>query len=110
MIYVSPTPQRLVGQIIVVCTYAIEGKDRFPDDMTFDEGFESISKSIEHLRSRLTSDRSDKLISMSAQAKVHFEVGEVKLGASLMQDMEQVAKGEPPFAYPKDRYIWGISS
>ena len=106
MIYVSATPQRLVGRIVVVCTYAIEGKDRFPEDMTFDEGFESIDKSIEHLQSKLTSARSDQLISMSAQAKRHFEAGESKLGAWLMQDMERVIKRESPFAYPEHLYRW----
>ncbi len=33
-----------------------------------------------------------------------LEAGDVKLDASLMQDMEDVALGTAPFAYPKDRY------
>ncbi len=106
MIYVSPTRSRLIGQMVVVRTYAIEGKDRFPDDMNFEEGFESIRKSLEHLRRTLSDEVADQLLDMCAEAKSHFEAGETHLGAGLMQDMEQVVRGAPPFAYPPDLYRW----
>jgi hypothetical protein len=106
MIYVSPTRSRLIGQMVVVRTYAIEGKDHFPDDMSFEEGFESIRQSLEHLRQKLSGELADQLLSMSVQAKSHFEGGGTRLGAGLMQDMEQVLRGAPPFAYPRELYRW----
>lgn len=106
MIYIAPNLKRLSGRIVVVCTYAIEGKDRFPDDMSFDDGFESIRQSIIALGAKLGLEHEADLIDMNLTAKGHFEAGETKLGASLMQDMEQVVKALPPFAYPQPLFRW----
>ncbi|WP_296819241.1 hypothetical protein [Brevundimonas sp.] len=90
----------------MVWTYAIEGMDKFPSDMSFEEGFESIRLGIENLRWRLSPAVADQLSSMAEQAKAHFDAGEIKLGARLMQDMERVVGKQPPFAYPKELYRW----
>ena len=106
MIVISQTPRDLIGKIVRVCTYAIEGKDRFPDTMNFEDGFESIRQGIIHLREKLPTGLADQLLDMNKQAKLHFEVAETKLGAWLMQDMEQLLNKREPFAYPEELYRW----
>ena len=109
MIVIAQTPKDLVGKIVRVCTYAIEGRDRFPDTMSFEEGFESIRQGINNLREMLPAGLADQLLDMNAQAKLHFEVAETKLGAWLMQDMEQLLTKKEPFAYPNQLYRWARS-
>jgi hypothetical protein len=78
---------------------------------TYDEGWESLSQSLDHLRGTLGQVRYAQLVDMVAQAKTHYDA-EAKdehqgfLGSWLMQDIEQVVKGKSPFAYPAELYRW----
>lgn len=92
---------------------------------TYDEAWEELQQSLHHLRSKLGEERYAQLIEMTAQAKAHYDAAyqagfvrrdpvcsgdpgldDIKLGSWLMQDIEQVVKGKPPFAYPAERYRW----
>jgi hypothetical protein len=106
MIVIPQSSKDLVGKIVRVCTYAIEGRDKFPATMSFDDGFESIRQGLFHLREKLPLGLADQLLDMNAQAKLHFDKAETKLGAWLMQDMEQLLRKKEPFAYPDELYRW----
>lgn len=98
------------------------GDQQYPTEFqTYDEGWTSLSQSIDHLRGKLGEARHAQLVDMVAQAKAHYDEGyalndrtvevlpgfdHIKLGSRLMQDIEQVVRGKPPFAYPKDLYRW----
>lgn len=105
MITISETPSDLVGEIIGVCTHSIEG-DYPTKYQTYDEAWDNLHQSLDFLRAKLGELRVAQLADMADQAKAHFDAKEIKLGARLMQDMEQVVKGRPPYAYPKDMYRW----
>jgi hypothetical protein len=65
------------------------------------------------------------MLDMATQAKAHFEEGyakgyvrkpgdtsvpgleDVKLGSWLMQDMGELLRGRPQFAYPPELWRWG---
>jgi hypothetical protein len=133
VIVIRKTLGQLSDQIVGVCTYSIEGD--YPTDFrTYDEDWENLRLSLAHLRDQLGEARYAQLTEMAARAKAHFEKAytqagwevpgnsgidrvnrirpgdpghsEIKLGAQLMQDMEQVVKGKPPYAYPEDMYPW----
>lgn len=95
----------LVDQIIGVCTHSIE--DDYPTPyQTFDEAWDNLGQSYDYLRDKLGERRYTQLVDMTAQAKAHFLAGETRLGGRLMQDMEQLVKNKPPFAYPEELYRW----
>lgn len=78
---------------------------------TYDEGWEELSQSLDHLRGKLGEARHTQLVDMAAQAKAHYdaEAGDEHqgfLGSWLMQDIEQIVRGKPPFAYPEELYRW----
>ncbi|MGE0178396.1 MAG: hypothetical protein AB7O91_01080 [Sphingomonas sp.] len=78
---------------------------------TYDEGWESLNQSLSRFRTTLSEARHAQLIDMAAQARAHFDAEaqdehEGFLGSWLMQDIEQVVRGKPPFAYPEDMYRW----
>jgi hypothetical protein len=123
MIFVSYKPSELVKDIIVLTTDAL--RESWPKDqlMTFDEGFEGIRQSLRLMKEKgkLAPAVADQLLEMTETAKAHFEAGyafgpyqkrddpgfeQVALGAWLMQDMEHVAVGKPPFSYPAKLYKW----
>jgi len=133
MIALRKTLSQLSDQIVAVCTHSIEGD--YPTEFrTYDEDWQNLYLSLDHLRNKLGGMRHAQLTEMAAQSRAHFdrayaqagweiagharvgqhnrlkpgELGhsEIKLGAQLMQDMEQVVKGKPPYAYPEDRYPW----
>ena len=108
MIFVRRNIRDLVGLIIVVTTDAC--RDEWPRSnvMTFDEGFESIRQSIQHLRGKLGDALARQLLEMTEQAKAHFEDGEIRFGGRLMQDIEYVAQGKKPFAFPEEMYRWPL--
>jgi hypothetical protein len=98
------------------------GARRYPTEFqTYDEGWESLRQSLDHLRKKLGEARYTQLVDMAAQAKNYYDEGydlgergkevipgfdHIKLGSRLMQDIEQVVRGKPPFAYPEELYRW----
>lgn len=73
---------------------------------TYDEAWDNLAQSLEHLRGRLGEERYAQVVDMVAQAKAHYEAREIKWASWLMQDIEYVVKGKPPFAYPNEMYRW----
>jgi len=91
---------------------------------TYDEAWESLFASLSNLRLKLGELRYAQLVEMGTQAKSHYRdaydmnpsrvrlssdtpgLNELKLGSWLLQDMGQVIKGKPPFAYPPELYRW----
>ena len=92
---------------------------------TYDEAWDNLRQSLDHLHGKLGVSRHAQLQDMAAQAKAHYDAGfakmpeagarpapgepafeDIKLGSWLMQDMEQVVRGNPPFAYPEELYRW----
>ena len=74
---------------------------------TYAEGWTSLLQSIDHLRGKLGEVRHAQLTYMAVQAKAHYDLQESdehqgRLGSWLMQDIEQVARGRLPFAYPEE--------
>ncbi len=85
---------------------------RYPTEFqTYDEAWEELRLNLDRLRKKLGDVRYAQLTEMAAQAKAHYDA-ETKdehqgfLGSWLMQDIEQVVKGKPPFAYPEELYRW----
>jgi len=78
---------------------------------TYNEAWESIFQSLDKLKGRL-GDRYEQLVDMAKQAKTHYDAAEHELSDQafwaswLMQDIEQIVRGKPPFAYPEDKYRW----
>ncbi|GAA0864481.1 hypothetical protein GCM10009115_19180 [Sphingopyxis soli] len=120
MIIVSENLRDLRSEIIYLNLNS--GGQSYPTEFqTYDEGWESLNQSLAHLRGKLGEARYAQLVEMATQAKVHYDEGyaindrtaevipgfdHIKLGSRLMQDMEQVVKGKPPFAYPEELYRW----
>ena len=78
---------------------------------TYDEGWDSLSRSLDHLCGKLGEDRYIQLVDMASQAKAHYDARDADehqsfLGSWLMQDIEQVIKRKPPYAYPEELYRW----
>lgn len=105
MILVSKTLRDLRSEIVYLSTNC-NHRDYPTEFQTYDEAWESLTRSLQHLRNKLGEERYTKLVDMAAQAKTHYEAEEIKWGSRLMQDMEQIVKGKPPFAYPEDMYRW----
>jgi hypothetical protein len=96
--------------------------DHYPTEFqTYDEGWEGLKKSLDHLRSKLSEERYAQLVEMAAQAKAHYDEAyatgdrskevipgfdHIKLGSRLMQDIGQIARGKSPFSYPEELYRW----
>jgi hypothetical protein len=92
---------------------------------TLEEAWEELRINMEGLRKKMGNARTDQVLDMCKQARQHFsdayqkhpstppqpgEVGfeDIKLGSRLMQDVEWVARGREPFAYPKELYRWPL--
>jgi len=116
--------RELVGRIVWVrtnsSTYAYP---RF--GKTLEEAWEELRFNIERMRRKMGDVRTNQVLDMCGQAQQHFkdayeksptrspEPGEpgfedLKLGSRLMQDVEWVARGREPFAYPKELYRWPL--
>jgi hypothetical protein len=96
---------------VVYLTTNCNHSDYPTEFQTYDEGWASLSQSLDHLRGKLGEVRYAQLVEMVAQAKAHYDAeGQDKhqgfLGSWLMQDIEQVVKDKPPFAYPHELYRW----
>ncbi|WP_324741836.1 hypothetical protein U8326_01100 [Tsuneonella sp. CC-YZS046] len=124
MIIIDQNLQELRESIVYLTTNC-NGSDYPTEFQTYDEGWDSLRQSLDHLRRKLGDARYAQLIEMTEQAKAHYDDGyamgpkpgvrpapgdagseHIKLGSWLMQDIEQVVKGKPPFAYPEDLYRW----
>jgi hypothetical protein len=96
---------------------------------TYDQGWDSLRQSLDYLRPKLGQERYANLVSMVEQAKAHYDAAyaqfpmrgirldigdagfeDLKLGSFLMQDIEQMIKGKPPFSYPPELYRWSQPS
>ncbi len=105
MIKISKTLRELVDGLIYLQINC--NNNSYPTEFqTYDEGWISLTRSLEYLHNKFGKARYAQLVDMSAQAKAHYEAGEINLGSWLMQDMEQVSKRKKPFAYPLEIYRW----
>jgi len=98
------------------------GSGNYPTEFqTYDEGWDSLFQSLDHLRGKLGEARHAQLVEMANQAKAHYDAGnaepgpriarpdvidEIKLGSWLMQDIGRVVRGKSPHAYPEELYRW----
>jgi len=124
MIIVAQNLRELTDSVVYLRTNC-NGSDYPTEFQTYDEGWYSLQQSLDHLRDKLGETRYSQLGEMVIQAKSHYDDGyrmgpkpgvrppsgspgseHIKLGSWLMQDIEQVAKGKPPFAYPEELYRW----
>ena len=110
MIVVANNLRELLNSIVSLTTYC--NAKGYPNEFkTYDEAWEELRLSLDHLRSKLGEARHAQLIDMATQAKAHFDAeGQDEqqglLGSWLMQDVEQVVKGKSPFAYPEELFRW----
>jgi len=114
----------LAGQIVWVATNtSTYSYPRFGD--TLEAAWVGLRHNIERMRKKMGGARTDQVLEMCDQALRHFmdayrksptiapdpgEAGfeDLKLGSRLMQDVEWVARGREPFAYPKELYRWPL--
>jgi len=124
MIIIDQNLRELSDRIIYLTTNC--NASDYPTKLqTYDEAWDSLRQSLDHLRGKLGDGRYSQLVEMAAQAKSHYDDGyamgpepgvrpkpgdpgseHIKLGSWLMQDIEQIVKGKAPFAYPKELYRW----
>ncbi|MDY6949254.1 MAG: hypothetical protein SXG53_26490 [Pseudomonadota bacterium] len=81
----------------------------FPESYDFDGAYYILERGVENLRMQLGDEKSDQLLDMIRQAKVHHEA-EDKLGSRLLQDVEMVVADRQPYAYPKELYRWHVDA
>ena len=81
---------------------------QFPESYDFDGTFYSMSRGVENLRKRFGDAKANQILEMLAQAKVHYEAGENKLGGALMEDANMVVMKRQPWAYPKELFRWAV--
>lgn len=98
------TVQGLQDRLVWVSAHAQTRS--FPDySDDFDGSFFSLERGVENLRKRLGDELADQAIDMIRQAKAHYEAND-GLGTRLIQDIEEIIRSRPPFAYPKRLYRW----
>lgn len=110
MIKVAKTLGELADSVVYL-SINCNAKQYPTEFQTYDEGWESLSQSLDHLRGKMGQVRYAQLVEMAAQAKAHYDAEAEDehqgfLGSWLMQDIEQVVKGKSPFAYPEELYRW----
>jgi hypothetical protein len=119
MIVISQNLRELQCELVALRTYAIDDDWR-PWYKDANEAYKNFALSLKHLRKKLGDAKYLKLINMMEIAGKHFEEGhakggkvdepgddDIKRGSWLMQDMGQVIRNKPPFAYPHDEWRWG---
>ena len=110
MILIAKNISDLLGSLVSLTIYC--NTKGYPNEFqTYDEAWEERRQSLNHLRSKLGEVRYAQLVEMLAQAKAHYDARDADehqsfLGSWLMQDIEQVIKGKPPYAYPEELYRW----
>jgi hypothetical protein len=124
MIQIDQNLRELRESIVYISTNCNHA-DYPTEFQSYAEAWEELSQSIDYLQNKLGDARYMQLLDMAAQAKAHYDKAyaitgqpgvrpaldtpgfeEIKLGSWLMQDMEQIVRGKPPFAYPEDLYRW----
>ena len=114
MIRISKTLGELGDSVVSTRMYC--NAKGFPNEFrTYDEAWEELRLSLDHLHKKLGEARYAQLVEMVAQAKAHFDAEAEDerqgfLGSWLMQDIEQVVRGKTPFAYPEELYRWPRSN
>jgi hypothetical protein len=110
MIRISKTRGELADSVVYLSVHC--NAKAYPTEFqTYNEGWESLSRSLDHMCDKLGEARYTQLVDMVAQAKAHYDAEAEDeqqgfLGSWLMQDIEQVVRGKPPFAYPEELYRW----
>ena len=124
MIIIAQNLRELADSVVYLTTNC-NASDYPTEFQTYGEAWDSLRQSLDHLRDKLGEERHAQLVEMTEQAKAHYDDGyamgpepgvrpapgaagseHIKLGSWLMQDIEQVVKGKPPFAYPEELYRW----
>lgn len=110
MIKITKTLGELADSIVYL-SINCNAKQYPTDFQTYDEAWEEFRLNLDHLRGKLGEARHAQLVEMAVQAKAHYDAESQDqhhgfLGSWLMQDIEQVIKGKPPFAYPQELYRW----
>lgn len=100
-------------QSIVYLTTNCNHKSYPTEFHTYDEAWEELFQSFDHLSGKLGEMRYTQLVDMAKQAKAHYEAYygtddtyQRRLGTRLMQDIEQIVDGKPPYAYPEELFRW----
>lgn len=123
MILIANNLTELGDSVVATGTYC--NARGFPNEFkTYDEAWEELRQSIEHLKFKLGPERYPKLLKMLEQAKAHYDGAEAeaiddarinpgepgfeesKLGSWLMQDIELIIDGKQAAIYPKELYRW----
>lgn len=110
MIAVADNMRELADSIVYLRTNC-NAKDYPTEFQSYEEGWRELRESLEHLRAKIGEVRYFQLVDMVRQAKAHYDAepkddSQGFLASWLMQDIEQVVKGKPPFAYPEELYRW----
>jgi hypothetical protein len=116
------TLRDLAGRIVWVSTNtSTYSYPRF--GKTLEEAWEELQSGIRQMAATMGAARTAHVLDMCDQAQQHFRVAyatspqappkvgepgfeDLKLGTRLMQDVEWVARGREPFAYPKELCRW----
>jgi hypothetical protein len=96
--------------------------------ISYDDEWSHVTESIDRMRKRLGEATVLQLHEMVSQARMHYDEGyalsagisdvghgdpghaQLKLGSHLLQDVEEVARGRQPYAYPKRLYRWSYKA
>ena len=73
---------------------------------TYEEAWQEVFSNYDLLHKKLKVSVYEQVIDMTEQAKDHYDKDESRLGSWLVQDIAEVIRGKPPFAYPKKLYRW----
>lgn len=123
MIIIAQDLHDLTDSVVYLTTNC--NASAYPTDFqTYNEAWDSLRQSLDHLRDKLGEGRHMQLVEMAAQAKTHYDEGyaitspgdrsapgsagseHIRLGSWLLQDIERLVKGKPAFAYPEELYRW----
>jgi len=110
MFLIAKNLGELADRIISLRTHC-NHSDYPTEFQAYDEAWDELRQNLNHLRGKLGDKRYAQLMDMAAQAKAHYDAESEDehqgfLGSWLMQDIEQVVRGKPPFAYPEELYRW----
>jgi hypothetical protein len=110
IILIAQSLGELRDSVVSLCAYC--NSKGYPNEFkTYDEAWEELHLSLDHLRGKLGKVRHGQLVEMATQAKAHYDARDTDehqsfLGSWLLQDIEQVIKRKPPYAYPEELYRW----
>lgn len=110
MIRIAQSLREVSDRIIYITTNC--NHKAYPTEFeTYDEAWEGLFLSFDHLKGKLDEARHAQVVEMAVQAKSHYEAEAEDphqrfLASWLMQDIEQIVKKKPPFSYPEDLDRW----